>query len=140
MIKFYYWIITSIEKRAIFAPVFVRVGVSLVVLWFGINQLLNPEQWISQLPEWTTLLPVSQIGLIYFNGWFEFVFGLTLLFGFYTRLSALLIALHLLDITFTVGYGAVGVRDFGLSISALSVFLSGSDALSVDKVFEKDTV
>ena len=72
--------------------------------------------------------------------WFELVFGLTLFVGFYTRLSAFLVALHLLDITFTVGYSAIGVKDFGLSISALAVFLSGSDIWSVDKIFEKETV
>jgi uncharacterized membrane protein YphA (DoxX/SURF4 family) len=78
--------------------------------------------------------------LIYFNGWFELVFGLALFVGFYTRLSAFLIAIHLLHITITVGYSAIGVRDFGLAISALSVFLSGSDIWSIDKVFEKETV
>lgn len=140
MIGIYNWIIENINRRAKFAPVFVRIAISLVVLWFGINQLLNPEQWISQLPEWTTLLPVSQVGLIYFNGWFELVFGSALLVGFYTRLSAFLITLHLLDITLIVGYSAIGVRDFGLSISALSVFLSGSDIWSVDKIFEKEEV
>ena len=132
--------IDSINRRAKFAPVFVRIAISLVVIWFGTNQLLNPEQWISLLPEWTTLLPVSQVGLIYFNGWFELIFGLALLVGFYTRLSAFLIAMHLLDITFIVGYSAIGVRDFGLAISALSVFLSGPDIWSIDKVFEKETV
>lgn len=140
MIGIYNWTIDSINRRVKFAPVFVRIAISLVVIWFGTNQLLNPEQWISLLPEWTTLLPVSQVGLIYFNGWFELIFGLALLVGFYTRLSAFLIAMHLLDITFTVGYSAIGVRDFGLAISALSVFLSGPDIWSIDKVFEKETV
>lgn len=140
MIGIYNWIMDNINRRAKFAPVFVRFAISLVVLWFGVNQLSNPEQWISQLPEWTTKLPVSQVGLIYFNGWFELVFGLALFVGFYTRLSAFLIAIHLLHITITVGYSAIGVRDFGLAISALSVFLSGSDIWSIDKVFEKETV
>ena len=140
MIGIYNWIMDNTNRCAKFAPVFVRFAISLVVLWFGVNQLSNPEQWISQLPEWTTQLPVSQVGLIYFNGWFELVFGLTLFFGFYTRLSAFFIAIHLLHITITVGYSASGVRDFGLAISALSVFLSGSDIWSVDKVFEKETV
>jgi uncharacterized membrane protein YphA (DoxX/SURF4 family) len=121
-----------------YAPVVVRVGIALVVLWFGQQQLSNPVPWLGVLPEWTKSLPVSQIGLIYFNGWFEIVTGLALLAGFYTRWVALLIALHLLDITITVGYGGVGARDLGLTLAAFGTFFYGRDKLSVDNIWPSD--
>ncbi len=121
-----------------YAPAIVRIGISLVVLWFGFQQMQNPLSWLSVLPEWTQSLPISQVALIYLNAWFEIVFGLLLLVGFYTRPVALLVALHLLDITFTVGYGAIGVRDFGLTLSAIAIFANGYDKLSVDKIRTHD--
>ncbi|MDO8430698.1 MAG: DoxX family membrane protein [Candidatus Taylorbacteria bacterium] len=118
-----------------YAPVAVRIGISLVVLWFGFTQVTEPGPWIRVLPEWTKSLPVGQINLIYLNGWTEIFLGSLLLVGFYTRFVALLVALHLLQVTFAVGYGAVGVRDFGLTLAAVSVFLHGHDKWSIDTKF-----
>jgi uncharacterized membrane protein YphA (DoxX/SURF4 family) len=70
------------------------------------------------------------------NGWFEISFGLCLLFGFYTRIVALFLALHLLEIMYSVGYSPIGVRDFGLTIAMFSVFLFGADDFSADNFFE----
>jgi uncharacterized membrane protein YphA (DoxX/SURF4 family) len=125
------------EGLSKYAPVVIRVGVALVVLWFGWSQVTNPAQWLGVLPEWTKSLPVGQINLIYLNGWTELFLGLLLLVGFYTRFVALIVALHLLNITITVGYNAIGVRDFGLTLAAVSIFLKGHDMWSVDHIFEK---
>ncbi len=120
-----------------FAPILLRVGMAVVILWFGFSQLADPNSWLGFLPSWTTALPINQIQLIYLNGWFEVTFGLCLLFGFYTRFVALFLALHLLDIAYVVGYDGLGVRDFGLALATVSVFLSGSDAFSIDRFFER---
>lgn len=121
-----------------YAPAVVRIGIALVVIWFGVQQLSDPTSWMKVLPEWTLSLPIDQIGLIYFNGWFEIVFGIALLVGFYTRWVALLVSLHLLHITTVVGYGGIGVRDFGLTLAAFGIFLNGRDKLSVDKIWPSD--
>ena len=121
-----------------YAPTFLRIGLALVVIWFGISQLSNAKEWLGFLPDWTASLPISQTALVLVNGWFEVVFGLMLFFGFYTRLTALLIGLHLAEITYSVGYGAIGVRDFGLAIGALSLFMSGPSPLSADYYFAEE--
>jgi len=105
---------------------------SLVILWFGVEQIIDPNSWIGFLPSWTTSLPISQIHFIYFNGAFEVVFGTFLLIGFYTRIVAIVLALHLLDIAYTVGYNAIGIRDLGLALSTAAIFLYGADAFSFD--------
>jgi uncharacterized membrane protein YphA (DoxX/SURF4 family) len=110
---------------------------SIIVLWFGIQQLMNPAQWTIFLPSWAGSLPISAVTFVLLNGWVECTFGLLLIAGFYTRIIALLLALHLYGIAFTLGYNAIGVRDFGLSTALLSVFFYGPDTWSLDRKFLK---
>ena len=71
--------------------------------------------------------------MLSFNALFELVFGFLLLFGWQTRIAALLLALHLFDIMYVVGYGEIGVRDFGLAIATLVVFMNGPDLLCIQQ-------
>ena len=112
------------------APVLVRIGLALVFLWFGSQQLMNPQQWTSFIPSFITF--ISAIKMVVLNGWFEVVLGVALLAGFHVRPVALLLGLHLLSIAFSVGLSPIGVRDFGLSFATLSIFLAGRDMLSLD--------
>jgi len=118
------------------SSILLRVGIALVIIWFGYQQLSDPMSWVAYLPSWMGNLPVSQLSIIYINGLFEVIFGGLLFFGVYTRWVALFLALHLLDITYTVGYGAIGVRDFGLAIATLSIFFYGPSPFSVDLFFD----
>ena len=102
-----------------------RVGISLVIVWFGLQQLSDPSGWIAYLPSWAENLPISEISFVYINGWFELIFGILLLLGFYTKIIAFLLSLHLLSIIFSVGYNEIGVRDFGIFIALVSIFLYG---------------
>jgi uncharacterized membrane protein YphA (DoxX/SURF4 family) len=120
------------------APTVLRIGMALVFLWFGSQQLLHTSMWIGLIPDWvTSLTGFTTATVVHFNGAFEIVFGLALLTGYFTRVTALLLALHMLSITFDIGYTAVGVRDFGLSIAAIAVFLNGSDYFTLDRKLEK---
>jgi uncharacterized membrane protein YphA (DoxX/SURF4 family) len=109
-----------------YGPFILRVGIALVFLWFGSQQLLHSVEWTGWLPSWTQNLPVSRTTFVFMNGIFEVIFGTLLFLGLFTRLSSLLLGLHLLAIAFTIGYNDVGVRDFGLAIATLSIFFYGS--------------
>lgn len=111
----------------------------MVIIWFGFAQFSDASSWVGYLPEWTSSLPISATTFIYLNAWFEMTFGLLLLTGFYTRIVALLLALHLLEITYTVGYGAIGIRDFGLSVALLSIAMYGPSIFSLDRFFKSRT-
>jgi uncharacterized membrane protein YphA (DoxX/SURF4 family) len=125
-------------KMRRFAPIFLRIGLSLVFLWFGAQQIINTNMWTSLIPSWLTSLSGISAGVwVHFNGAFEIVFGFCLLAGYFTRITALLLALHLLDITFIVGYTSIGIRDFGLSIGVISIFLYGIDSWCFDKFLAK---
>jgi uncharacterized membrane protein YphA (DoxX/SURF4 family) len=60
------------------------------------------------------------------------VLALALLAGFWTRLVSALLALHMLAITLDIGFTAVGVRDFGITIATAALALLGPDKWTVD--------
>lgn len=119
-----------------YAPVVVRIGTGLVVLWFGVNQLLHPELFHGYIPSWFTLLSAPTLLMV--NGLFEVVIGVCLLLGLLTRVAAGLHALHLLGIIVALGYGDIAVRDVGLLFAAVAVALHGPDQWCLDrKLFSK---
>ncbi len=120
-----------------FSTPILRIGMSLMMLWFGYQQLSNALPWIGYLPSWTSSLPISQITFVRLNGWFELTFGFLLICGFYIRAVALLLAFHIASITFIVGYNSIGVRDFGLAIALLSLSFSPPDEWSADGFFQR---
>jgi uncharacterized membrane protein YphA (DoxX/SURF4 family) len=121
------------EKMREFAPLVLRVGIALVFLWFGTDQLMNPENWSGTIPQSVVdMSGMSAETIVYLNGGFEVIFCLALLVGLFTRIAALLLALHLMSILFVVGYNHIGVRDFGLMMATLSIFLHGPDSYSLD--------
>lgn len=129
------------EKMRKAAPVVLRIGISLVFLWFGWQQLSDTSLWAPVIPAfYTDLSGLSPETFVLINGWFEVVFGFLLLLGAFTRPVAFLLMLHMLHVTFTVGYNGVGVRDFGLSMAAISVFLQGADAWCSDRFFRKSFI
>ena len=123
---------TIAKKLRLYASSVLRYGISLVILWFGIQQLTNNSQWIAYVPDGVIALThLSATTIVTLNGVFEVIGGLLLIIGWQTRWVALLLALHLLDIMYTVGYGQIGVRDFGLAIATVSIFMYGSDILCI---------
>ncbi len=125
-----------------YAPVVLRIGLSFVFLWFGINQLLDPASFLGYMPSWNvissivSLLPSTEF-LIMINGSIEIIFGLLLLVGLFTRVAAVILALHLLGITIGLGYNDIAVRDVGLFFATISVFLYGTTKWSLDERREK---
>lgn len=121
---------TSNARR--FSPVVLRYGLVLLFLWFGLSQVTDPAGWVSWVPEWASGLFGGAATVVLLNGAFEVIFGVALAVGFYTRVSAFLLALHLFVLAFEIGYNDIGVRDFALAIATLAVALHGPDFLTVD--------
>ena len=111
----------------------IRAGLSGVLLWFGGQQLLVPEDWIGYVPDWaSTLGMVSPSVIVLVNGSAEILCGLLILLGVFTRLVALLMGIHLVLIAFSLGNNATAVRDWGLAASFLGLALTGGGALSLE--------
>ncbi|OHA94027.1 MAG: hypothetical protein A3E02_02045 [Candidatus Zambryskibacteria bacterium RIFCSPHIGHO2_12_FULL_38_34] len=112
-----------------------RMGMSMVFLWFGFQQLKHANEWIGFIPQIILKYsPINATSIIHFNGAFEVVFALALFFGICTRLSALLLGLHLAHITSTLGFNSISVRDFGVVMGSLFVVLYGPDELCIDRI------
>ena len=119
----------NLDKLKIYAPIVLRYAVCFVILWFGINQLINPNYFLGYVPSW---VPLSANLLIMINGIFEVVFGGLLLMGLFTRFSALILSLHMLVIAIGLGYNDIAIRDVGLALAAFAVFLNGKDKWCFD--------
>lgn len=99
-----------------------RIGVAIVLFWFGGAQLLSPENWTGYLPEWlVSTSPVSTELLVLLNGGVEVVLGAFILLGIFVRISALIVALHLFGIALSLGNTPSGIRDVGLAFMALAL-------------------
>jgi uncharacterized membrane protein YphA (DoxX/SURF4 family) len=124
----------NFQNMEVYGPSVLRYGMSIVMLWFSAAQFINPVNFTAYVPDSiVSLSGLSADTLVFFNAIFELVFGTMLLFGFWIRLSAILLSLHLFDIMYVVGYGEIGVRDFGLALATLVVGMNGADELSIDK-------
>jgi uncharacterized membrane protein YphA (DoxX/SURF4 family) len=130
--NFYYFLKMKCEKYKKFAPILLRVGMSLIFLWFGFNQILDTQTWVGWLPTWAYNSPISPGNLILFNGFTEVILGGLMLVGKFTKVVSFLLGLHLLGITFNIGYNDTGIRDFGLTIATFTVFLQGPDKWCLD--------
>ncbi len=122
-----------------YAPVITRIGLALVFLWFGVDQFLETANYVGYIPDSILqLIPIGTVTFVHLNGIFEIVFGTALLLGFYTRITALLLALHLLDILYVVWPGQIATRDFGLVVATTSIFFYGADIWSLDRYIESN--
>ena len=143
-----------IQNNKKYSTDIVRIALSIVFLWFGISQLIDPGSFLGYLPQWIYTPQQGMMGmmgqtqfaqapgfsyvLIMLNGLFEAIFGALLLVGFYARISAFLLAAHLFGISFSLGYNDVAVRDFGLALATVSLIFSGAGELSLDAKFRKE--
>ena len=118
-----------------------RIGISLVFLWFGVNQILRPESFLGWLPDWVFELPISEEVFVQIHGFFEAFLAVTLAIGILTRVSALLLAAQLAGIlvsVLTLGSMEIAIRDYGVLVATLSVAIRGPDSLALDSWRSRD--
>ena len=121
--------------------VLLRIGTGVVFLWFGVAQLRDPDFGGAYLPEFVYKIG-EQLGIIEFERLFTVIHGSievalasALIVGLFTRVAALLLALQLAAIVVTVymlAGSAIAIRDCGVLIATLVVFMNGPDHMSAD--------
>lgn len=125
------------NKYRHYAAPTLRIGISLVFLWFGLTNIFNPEMLLGYLPGFVYTLPIQATTFMIINGIVETLLAVLMLTGLFTRMSALLYGLHVLSIVFGVGYHDVAIRDFGLAVAAFAIFLYGPDQWTLDNKWRK---
>lgn len=124
----------NLEKYA--RPV-LRVAMALVFLYFGFQEVTNPEAWVGFVPDFALVFGLKATTILLINAILELGLGALMILGLFTRIVSLILSLHLFVIAASLGFNDLAVRDFGLAFATLAVFLGGADALCLDKKFEK---
>lgn len=117
--------------------IILRFSLGLVFLYFGINQVINPDNWVGYIPGFLNGVIITANNLVMINGLMEIILGIFMILGLYLRFSSLALGIHLLFISFSLGFTPIGVRDFGLAMVTLVVFLDGIDKYCLDWKFNK---
>ncbi len=105
-----------------------RIGLAAVFLWFGIDKMIHPSYWLNawvpkQVIEILAKFSVSGMQLIYLNGIFEILVGLSLVTGVFTKIFSILAIIFLILVLTFNGISEVIIRDLGLIGGLLAVFL-----------------
>lgn len=115
--------------------VLLRLSLAFVFLWFGFSQLSDAAMWTAYVPTWASNIMDAGV-LVLLNGTFEILAGILLAFGILSRWIALLLGIHLLIISSSLGLTAIGVRDIGLSLATISLFFLGNDKFVLTSHFK----
>lgn len=111
-----------------------RVGLAGVLLWFGSQQLMHTPNWSGYVPDYAAHLSgLSAATITLINGSVEIAFGLMMLAGFLTQISATIMGVHLVLIALSLGINELGVRDWGLAAAMFGIALAGPGAFSLDE-------
>ncbi len=120
-----------------YAGFVLRIGMALVFYWFGIMQIINPQMFAYYVPDFVVnLVGISAQNLSFFNGISEIILATFLVFGLFTRITSILLAVHMGSITLSVGFIATGVRDFGLTIALISLALLKDQLWALDSTIK----
>ena len=109
-----------------YSPIILRLAISIVFFWFGISQIIDPASFIGYLP---SIISTSHYATAFIiaNGILEVMLATMLIIGLFTRIVSAILFLHLLGIIASIGYNDIAVRDFGLLMAILAIFLFGDD-------------
>lgn len=106
---------------------FLRLGVSLAMLAFGLNQFLSPKTWVKQyLPTWfQKLLLLPPITFMRLHALGNLALGSLFLLGLFPGLIPLFVLvwwLTILPFAFWHDW-TIGLRDLAIILAVLSYFL-----------------
>ena len=105
-----------------------------VLLWFGTEQLLHSVDWVGYVPPAAVAFSgISAHTIVLANGSAEIASGVLLFLGVFTRVVALIMAVHLGVIALSLGNNAVAVRDWGLTAAMLGLVFTGAGAFGFDR-------
>lgn len=117
----------------------------MVILFIGVYKFVAPAVWMKYAAPWiTTLWPTAWLSFekaMMLNGVFEILFGLAILAGIYTSVTAGIVALSLAAVVLELGTSVVVtgkfldilLRDIGLFVLATGVTLLAADREAADK-------
>lgn len=101
-------------------------GLGFVVAWFGINEIIKPQEWVAFAPPFVGDGTFA-ITLVVLHGLVLSISALLLFFNLYRRLAASVLVLVFVEVVLGLvtqtGLSDIAVRDIGLGAMALCIVL-----------------
>ncbi|PIR41379.1 MAG: hypothetical protein COV31_01635 [Candidatus Yanofskybacteria bacterium CG10_big_fil_rev_8_21_14_0_10_46_23] len=102
-----------------YSHIFIRLGLAIVFLWFGVDKFFSPDYWINAwVPHWligfSSRFGVDALTLIYSTGVFEVLVGISLITGVFMTTFSALALVFLIFILLSVGLNEITIRDFSI--------------------------
>jgi len=126
-----------------FAPVFLRFGLAVVFLLFGLQKLINPGQATAEIQLLLSFELADTAALNFYMGLIEILVAGAFISGLKVRFFALVSSLlvSMLFISFLAKYGfSINpdlYRDMGLLGASLALFLLGAGPWSIESLLRK---
>ncbi|OGH13549.1 MAG: hypothetical protein A3H50_00325 [Candidatus Levybacteria bacterium RIFCSPLOWO2_02_FULL_37_10] len=131
------------QKYERYAPLFLRFGLALVFILFGLQKLSHPGQTTSEIQLLTNLELADSAALNFYLGLLEICTGAALLTGFKVRIFAIIsfLMVTIFFLSFLSKYGMSLnpdlYRDVSLAGASIALFLLGAGPLSLDNLSHK---
>ncbi|HVB14238.1 MAG TPA: hypothetical protein VNH38_05715 [Candidatus Dormibacteraeota bacterium] len=118
------------------SPTAARFSLALVLLWFGLHELVQPSLWTGYIPIISQTSHLA-LAMVLLHGWVLSVLGVALILGIAPQLAAGVSALLLLEIvlslSLTGGVSDIVARDLGVFGLAVAVFASDRQKLVLQR-------
>ncbi len=101
-------------------------SLAFVFGYFGLDKFMNPDIWIGWMPMWLEeLMGFTREQWLMITGATEMFFAILLLIPHrrVQQAGSILVALHLLAILTQTGWNDIAIRDIGLLLSSVALFL-----------------
>ena len=119
-----------------YAALMLRLALSFIFIYFGIDKFINPENWIGYARPLENLLPFSIALFILLLGVIETIIGALLLLGLFTQLASIIAFIMLIAIIFTIPFNEISIRDIALAGIAFYLIFNKTK-LSLDNLIKK---
>ena len=133
-------LLSRLKENPQYGVIVLRVGLALVLVWFGTSQLYNPLDWTGFVPDMITQFIAAKM-VVMLNGVVEILCSLLLFCGLGLRPVSFVMGLHLFGIAFSMVFTpalmAIAVRDFGLAFAFIALCLLGPDRWTLDMFFAR---
>lgn len=105
-----------------------RLGLGITFIWIAVLILRDPLLWSSFLPSSIqSILPIAPELFMQATAVLDILLGVFLIANKFTKIVAVIAVLHLLGLVFSLGFGDLSARDFGLMMMAVAIFVQASE-------------
>ena len=118
-----------------------RIGLAIIFLYFGLDKFINLEANINVIKTFS-FIPINIKVFTISYGLVEILIASFLILGLFTKIIAIIASLMILTIFLAFWFllNDLIIRDIGLLTAAISLAITGSDFLSIDRIIKNTRI